>query len=731
MTELQFYECLFDRGELAVHGDNIYATIPSKAIDNGVKAKKPFFTINPIKHGSRRSVAGVKSFRNFLFEIDDDTNGKSVPLEVQKEIVQTSQLPWSACTFSGNKSLHWIVSLEQPLEDSSEYRIWWKMMEAVLNKAAKKLGYDLKFDPNVKDPSRFSRAPGAVRIDKMQIQELQGVRGRQKNESVLNWFESNGIAFEDFIPKPTQFEIGQINEHADDVDKFRYIKDTLMKNQEYTQGNMNGWQFQFARLARRCGIQESICRNQMVMMCGEEDRRSPIQNAYSDKYSNDEPIYVMTKEERSLWARQKFLEEETITRDKIVSENRSDEYLHINGIHDYIRVGTSFFKKSKDKLHIWNKETLTADFGSDYIKQFPDELKYEGFVNQVEFVEDTVRRDRQYNRFKKPEWPTLTKGKFPTTEKLLRKVFSDCGQDQYEHGLDWIQLQLTNPKQMLHCLILGSESREAGKDTFILWMKMLLGKHNVYFSDIENFLKPFNSPYADKCLIALNEVKFSSINDGSMEKIKQYVTQDSVLIDEKFQVPVELDYYGKVVMLTNNVHDFMRIDDEENRFWIRTMPKLNKKKDFDPHFMDKLEQELGHFLHFITNRTLKTDGKQTRFYLPDSVTHTEELERIRENSKSSLYIEIKDLLDDTFYSRKDTNELFFIVKDIRNLLKSDAKPKEIMMCLQKEFGWESKKQLRKNTFSLEERNSTYFSIKREDFYQTPDTTSSLEDVFEL
>ena len=730
MTEKEFYECLFDRGELTVHGDNIFATRPSKAITNGIKATKPFFVINPIKEGKTRSVEGVKAFRNFLFEIDDDQDGNSVSLEIQKEIVQAAQLPWSTCTFSGGKSLHWIISLQTPLEDAVEYRIWWKMMESILNKTARGLGYSLKFDKNVKDPSRFSRSPGAVRIDKYQIQQLQGVRGRQKNDDVISWFKMNQTHFEDFVPKPTQFEIGQINELADDVVKFRYIIDVLMKNQEYVKGNGNNWQFTFARLARRCGILEPTTRNQMLQYCGEIDHRNPIESAYSDKYSQDEPIYVMTPEERGLWAKQKALEEETITRDEIVQQGRSEEYLHINGIHDYIRVGTSYFKKSKEKLTPWNKETLTSDFGGDYIKQFPDELKYEGFVNQVEFIEETKRNDRQYNRFKKPEWPELTPGKWPTTEKLLRKVFSDVGQDQYEVGLDWIQLQLTKPKQMLHCLILGSESREAGKDTFILWMKHLLGKHNVYFSDIENFLKPFNSPYADKCLIALNEVKFSSINDGSMEKIKQYVTQDTVLIDEKFQVPVELDYYGKVVMLTNNVHDFMKIDDEENRFWIRTMPKLNKKKDFDPNFMTKLEEELGHFLHYITNRKLHTEGKQTRFYLSDSVTQTEELARIRENSKSSLYMEIHSMLDDTFFQRKDVDDLYFLIGNIRDKIETpNIGMKQIKMCLQKEFRLQPKKQLRVNSFSLEERNCSYFHVKRSEFYQTPDTTPGLEDIF--
>ncbi len=729
----QFYECLFDKEELTVHGDNKFATKPTQAISNGIKELKPFFVINPIKPGYTRSIDGVKHFRNFMFEIDEDMDKNPVPLEKQQEIIQAAQFPWSTCVYSGGKSLHWILSLEEPVEDASEYRMWWKMMEAILNKTAKELGYNLKFDPNVKDPSRFSRAAGSVRMDvnPKAIQELRGVSGRKSQHLVMQWFDQHGVKFEDFAPKPTQFEIGKINEDAKDHEKFEFIQKQLMKNQAYQPGhNANSWQFTFARLARRCGIDEALVRFQLSNICGEVDHRDPVKSAYSDKYANDEPIYVLSKAERSAWAKHRALEDELQTKQDLIASGQEDEHLHINGVFDYIRVGTQYYKKEKDKLNPWKKETLQDDFGASVTKQFPDQLKYAEFVNLVDFVNPIENKGRKYNKFKKPDW-TPEPGNWPTTERLLRKVFSEVGQDQYEEGLDWIQHQLTNPKQMLHCLIIGSESREAGKDTFVEWMRMMLGSHNIYFSDIENFLKPFNGAYADKCLIALNEVKFSSINDGSMEKIKQYITQESVVIDEKFQIPYEIDYYGKMIMLTNNVHDFMRIDDEENRFWIRTMPLLDKKKDYDPHFKTKLAAELPHFVHFILNRSLKHTEKLSRFWLPEEITHTSELQNIRENSKSSLYLEIHELLDNTFYERIGTEELFFVLSDIRERLKTDVGPKQIKMCLQKEFKLKPHKMLRKNSFTSDERNSTYFHVTKANFYEQPDTTPGLDDAFSV
>jgi hypothetical protein len=735
-----FYECLFDKEDLAVFGHNIYAIKPTKAITSGVREDKPMFSINPTLKGKTRSIKGVKSFRNFLFEIDEDKNKNKVSLEIQEEIIQASNFPWSTCVFSGNKSLHWILSLETSLEDESEYRVWWLMMESILNKTAANLGYNLKFDAGVKDPCRFSRCPGAVRVDVQQIQQLQAVRGRVNNIMVSKWFDDNDISIEDFLPKPTQFDIGQINEHANDQDKFDFIINTIMKSNPYQQGSRNSWQFAFSRLARRCGIAESNCRNYIATYCeGGVDHRDPVKSAYSDKYSSDEAIYVMTKDERRSHARKQQFREETKVRQEIIESGRSDEYLHANGIKDYVRVGTDFFIKSGEELLAWKKETLTMDFGGDYIAQFPEKQKYKKFVNIVDFVNPIESKGVFYNKFIKPKWPTITPGPMPTTEKLWRKVFSEVGDNQYEDGLDWMQLQLTNPKQMLHCLILGSASREAGKDSFVLWMKMLLGSNNVFFSDIENFLKPFNSPYASKCLIALNEVKFSSINDGSMEKIKQYITQDTVLIDGKFQTPYDLDYHGKMIMLTNNVHDFMKIDDEENRFWLRTMPVLDKNgPDFDPNFMEKLREELPHAIHFLLNRKLHNKTKKSRFWLPEETTHTIELKKIKENSKSNTYLLISEILVEL--TQTCQNEiLYFTNKDIRERISdNNIGPKQITMCMQKEFRLEPTKTVRTNSFTDLPTNSMYYAVKRKDwtdvstFLPEPSVDMpGLENVFDL
>ena len=54
----------------------------------------------------------------------------------------------------------------------------------------------------------------------------------------------------------------------------------------------------------------------------------------------------------------------------------------------------------------------------------------------------------------------------------------------------------------------------------------------------------YNSHYASKHIIMINEVKFSNINKGIKDKIKNYATQEKVHINGKNDRITEIDYWG-------------------------------------------------------------------------------------------------------------------------------------------------------------------------------------------
>lgn len=116
-------------------------------------------SLNPI-HGFRTDSA-CTAYRNFLIEMDYGT------LDQQLAYINQVGLPYSAIVFSGNKSLHFLVSLDVDLPNEQVWRDF----------AAWILGIVTMADQNIKNPSRSIRLPGAMRETgrKQKLLEFNGV----------------------------------------------------------------------------------------------------------------------------------------------------------------------------------------------------------------------------------------------------------------------------------------------------------------------------------------------------------------------------------------------------------------------------------------------------------------------------------------------------------------------------------------------------------------------------
>lgn len=102
-----------------------------------------YFSINAMR--DTRKDANVTCYRNILLEFD------GISQSAQEELMES--IPKSVVTWSGGKSYHCIISLAVPCESREEYdrlvkRIYDRVPEA---------------DRAAKNPSRFSRTPGAKR----------------------------------------------------------------------------------------------------------------------------------------------------------------------------------------------------------------------------------------------------------------------------------------------------------------------------------------------------------------------------------------------------------------------------------------------------------------------------------------------------------------------------------------------------------------------------------------
>jgi len=117
-----------------------------------------------------RKDGNITSCRTFLFELDVGS------LKSQIDYVKTLNLPTSASIYSGNKSIHFLVVLEEPL-DLATYR---KIYQWALN-------IGTLFDQNCKNPSRSVRIPGVIRSDTGKKQTLIELKSRVKLENFMTW----------------------------------------------------------------------------------------------------------------------------------------------------------------------------------------------------------------------------------------------------------------------------------------------------------------------------------------------------------------------------------------------------------------------------------------------------------------------------------------------------------------------------------------------------------------
>lgn len=146
-----------------------------------------FFVINALEGGRKNS--DVVCFRNILVEMD------TLSLEEQAKLIHDVEMPFSTQVFSGNKSYHYIISLETPLANLVQYQRLVKRVYAAV-------GREL-VDTACGNPARFSRMPGGVRDDGAQ-QTLIYTGARIPNSDIESWLEKRGIKKEDDIEAPNQ-----------------------------------------------------------------------------------------------------------------------------------------------------------------------------------------------------------------------------------------------------------------------------------------------------------------------------------------------------------------------------------------------------------------------------------------------------------------------------------------------------------------------------------------------
>lgn len=333
----------------------------------------------------------------------------------------------------------------------------------------------------------------------------------------------------------------------------------------------------------------------------------------------------------------------------------------------FLRIGTEYYKnvdvpisneETVKKLIPWKKQTIIDDFERDFLKKIES---YEGFITIPSHTDYKEKINGFYNQYE-PISFKLVKGEYPQTINFLTHIFGD----QYELGLDYLTILWRRPKHILPILSLVSKERNTGKTTFLNWLKLVFGG-NMTLNKNEDFRSQFNSDWASKLIIAIDEVLLDRIEDS--ERLKHLSTSQYFKLEGKGKDKIEIPFYGKFILCSNNEDNFVKIDPNEIRYWVRKIPVL---KNVIPNLSQSLENEIPHFMYSISHRKVTTK-KTSRMWFAPELLKTEALETLVAGNKTYLEKELLELLNDSLsYFEHEVKELKYTAKDLSKMLKDNG-----------------------------------------------------------
>ena len=328
---------------------------------------------------------------------------------------------------------------------------------------------------------------------------------------------------------------------------------------------------------------------------------------------------------------------------------------------EFIRVGTTLYKIVEQprlnggymkKRIAWNNETLRQDYGKDYIGSVP---KYDGFCTVPEHIGYRSVVGKFLNLYE-PIDHRPQEGDLSHIQSLVRHIFGE----QYELGMDYLQLLYLQPIQKLPILLLVSEERNTGKSTFLNFLKALF-QNNVTFNTNEDFRSQFNSDWAGKLLIVVDEVLLNRREDS--ERLKNLSTTLSYKVEAKGKDRDEIAFFAKFVLCSNNESLPVIIDEGETRYWVR---KISSLQSDDTDFLEKLKAEIPAFLFHLQGRTLSTEHKSRMWFAPEQIA-TDALRRIIRCNRNRLEVEMSELFLEVMENTQ-TDSLQFCLNDAIALL---------------------------------------------------------------
>ncbi len=294
----------------------------------------------------------------------------------------------------------------------------------------------------------------------------------------------------------------------------------------------------------------------------------------------------------------------------------------------YIRVGIYYYKLlqkpmlSGDTMLVykrWSYHVLKQDKVN--IKKI---LKYHDFLVYPEHINYRQVINGFFNKYAPLEF-TPQKGECINIRQFLSHIFGE----QIELGLDYLKILYEKPTQVLPILCLISSDRNTGKTTFLNFLKAIYGA-NMTINTNEDFRSQFNSGWSNCLIIGIDEALLDKKEDS--ERIKNLSTAKTYKEESKGVDKVEIEFFGKFILCSNKTKDFIKIDKNEIRYWVREVPTLTHSNN---NLLQIMVKEIPQFLNYLIERDYSVPC-QTRMWFTPQQIRTKALDVVKNHNRSPL-----------------------------------------------------------------------------------------------
>jgi len=410
-------------------------------------------------------------------------------------------------------------------------------------------------------------------------------------------------------------------------------------------------------------------------------------------------------------------------------------------IGNYVQINNEYFITYFGKQHELNPESVQVTklktklgFTREQLATVPE---LEGYISEPLHGSDYRSIiDNKWNTYHYVEHKPK-EGKWPTIEKLINHLYGDNGveEDQREELYDYHTVLLKHPKQRQQARVLYSHHQGTAKSALGNLEKLMFGNNVGKVRDAEMEAE-HNSSWVEKLIIWMDEPYFDKPKRAARD-IRDLVTAETQNLRKMYADRVEVPFYGKVLITTNDT-DFMPIEKSDRRYWIREVPKI-KDADIDPTFMDKIEAEIDHYIHFLLTREMKYKKNEDKtFYLPDSILNTRGFKKLVGDNVSNNHVDLADFFQDYFGRDKKRDHVCFNLKDLINMVPWSGKEpsrNEVKQILRDGFGIiqpTKPRRLKKGEYYIDSGSDSclipgqFWRVERYEVYEEPDT----DDIFD-